>query len=64
MFHRTPILMLFRTLARRMGLLSLRRAAWLRAASEPADLPLVRLGPGGDFTLDWPERPPHRGIVQ
>jgi len=64
MFHRTPILMLFRTLARRMGLLILRRAARLRAASEPSDLPLVRLGPGGDYTRDWPERPPQRGIVQ
>jgi hypothetical protein len=64
MFHRNPILILFRTLARRMGLLSLCRAAWLLAAPEPADLPLVRLGPDGDFTQDWPERPPQRGIVQ
>ncbi|MCX5656566.1 MAG: hypothetical protein NTY65_18165 [Planctomycetota bacterium] len=64
MFHRNPILMLFRTPARRMGLLILRCAAWLRAAPEPADLPLVRLGPGGDFTRDWPERLPQRGIVQ
>ena len=61
MFHRTPILMLFRTLARRMGLLILRRAARPRAASEPSDLPLVRLGPGGDFTWNWPEWPPREG---
>ena len=64
MFHRNPILILFRTLARRMGLLIRRRAAWPRAASEPSDLPLVRLGAGGDFTRDWPERSPQRGIVQ
>ena len=64
MFHLNPILILFRTLARRMGLLILRRAAWPRAAPEPSDLPLVRLGPGGDFTRYWPERPPQRGIVQ
>ena len=64
MFHRTPILMLFRTLARRMGLLILRRAAWPRAEPEPSDLPLVRLGPGGDYTRNWPEWLPQRGIVQ
>ena len=64
MFHRSPILILFRTLARRMGLLILRRVAWPRAEPESAGLPLVRLGPGGDFTRNWPERPPQRGIVQ
>ena len=63
MFHRTPILMLFRTLARRMGLLSLRRAARPAGAPEPADPPLVRLGPGGDYTRYWPQQPPQRGIV-
>jgi hypothetical protein len=60
--HLNPIPLLFRTLARRMGLLIVRRVARLLAA--PADLPLVRLGPGGDFTRYWPERPPQRGIVQ
>jgi hypothetical protein len=64
MFHLNPILMLFRTLARRMGLLILRRAAWPRAEPEPSDLPLVRLGPGGDYTRNWPEWLPQRGIVQ
>jgi hypothetical protein len=59
--HRNPIFILFRTLARRTGLLIVRRVARLLAA--PADLPLVRLGPGGDFTRYWPERPPQRGIV-
>jgi hypothetical protein len=63
MFHRNPILILFRTLARRMepdlrDLLILRRAARPTAAPEPADPPLVRLGPGGDFTRYWPEQPP------
>jgi len=60
--HLNPIPLLFRTLARRMGLLIVRRVARILAA--PADLPLVRLGPGGDFTRYWPERPPQRGIVQ
>ena len=64
MFHRNPILIQFRTLARRMGLLILRRVARPAAAPEPADPSLVRLGPGGDFTRYWPERPPQRGIVQ
>jgi hypothetical protein len=64
MFHRDPILMLFRTLARRMGLLSLRRAARPAGAPEPADPPLVRLGPGGDYTRYWPQQPPRKGIVQ
>ena len=65
MFHRNPILIPFRTLARRMGLLSLRSPGRPRpaAASEPADPSLVRLGPGGDFTRYWPEQPPQRGIV-
>jgi hypothetical protein len=63
MFHRDPILMLFRTLARRMGLLSLRRAARPAGAPEPADPPLVRLGPGGDYTRYWPQQPPPRGSV-
>ena len=75
--HLNPIPILFRTLAQRMGLLSLRRAAWLLAAPEPAAPPLVRLGPGGNFTRYWPDsaspcvagfaeqgRPPQRGIVQ
>jgi len=39
-------------------LLILRRAARPAAAAEPADPPLVRLGPGGDFTRYWPEQPP------
>jgi hypothetical protein len=65
MFHRHPILILFRTLARRLGLLSLRspRRPRLAGAPEPADPPLVRLGPGGDFTRYWPQQPPRRGIV-
>jgi hypothetical protein len=63
MFHRNPILMLFRTLARRVGLLSLRPAARPAGAPEPADPPLVRLGPGGDFTRYWPQQPPQRGSV-
>jgi len=62
MFHRNPILILFLTLARRMGVLILRRAARL-AVPEPADPPLVRLGPGGDFTRYWPQQPPQRGSV-
>jgi len=61
--HRNPILILFRTLARRMGLLILRRVAWLLVAPEPADPALVCLGPGGDFTRYWPERPPQKRIV-
>jgi len=60
--HLNPIPLLFRTLARRMGLLIVRRVARILAA--PADLPLVCLGPGGDFTRYWPEQPPQRGIVQ
>jgi len=63
MFHRHPILILFRTLARRMGLLRLRCAARSAGAPEPADPPLVRLGPGGDYTRYWPQQPPRRGIV-
>jgi hypothetical protein len=65
MFHRNPIFILFRTLARRMGLLILRSPRRPRpaAAPEPADSPLVRLGPGGDFTRYWPQQPPQRGIV-
>jgi len=65
MFHRSPILMLFRTLARRLGLLSLRSPRRPRPAGapEPADPPLVRLGPGGDFTRYWPQQPPQRGSV-
>ena len=57
---RNPILILFRTLARCMGLLSLRspRRPRSAAAPEPADPALVRLGPGGDFTRYWPEQPP------
>ena len=62
--RRNPIFILLRTLARRLGLLILRRVARRFAAPEPADLPLVRLGPGGDFTRHWPERPPQKGIVQ
>jgi len=65
MFHRNPILILFGTLARRMepdlrDLLSLRSPRRPRpaAAPESADPPLVRLGPGGDFTRYWPEQPP------
>jgi hypothetical protein len=27
-------------------------------------LPLVRLGPGGDFMRYWPEQPPQKRIVQ
>ena len=62
--RRNPIFVLLRTLARRIGLLIVRRAARLFAAPEPADLALVRLGPGGDFTRYWPERPPQKRIVQ
>jgi len=62
--RRNPVFVLLRTLARRLGLLILRRVARRFAAPEPADLPLVRLGPGGDFTRDWPEPPPQKGIVQ
>jgi len=65
MFHLNPILILFRTLARRMGLLVLRSPGRPRpaAAPKPADPPPVRLGPGGDFTRYWPQQPPQRGIV-
>ena len=68
MFHRNPILILFRALARRMGHWGLapfhgRRGDGLTPLW-PADPPLVSLGPGGDFTRYWPERPPQRGIVQ
>ena len=62
--RRNPIFVLLRTLARCMGLLILRRAARFFAAPEPADLPLVRLGPGGDFTRYWPQQPLRKGIVQ
>jgi hypothetical protein len=62
--RRNPIFVLLRTLARRLGLPILLRAARLFAAPEPADLPLVRLGPGGDFTRYWPQQPPRKGIVQ
>ena len=61
--HRNPALILFRTLARRMGLLSLLHAARSAGAPEPADPPLVRLGPGGDYTQYWPQQPPRRGIA-
>ncbi len=59
--RRNPIFVLFRTLARRMGFPIRCRAARFLAA--PADLPLVRLGPGGDYTRYWPERPVHRATV-
>jgi len=62
--RRNPIFVLFRTLARRLGLLIVRRVARLFAAPEPAGLALVRLGPGGDFTRYWPQQPPRKGIVQ
>ncbi|MGB2801692.1 MAG: hypothetical protein WBD75_05495 [Phycisphaerae bacterium] len=62
--RRNPIFVLFRTLARCMGLLILLRAARLLAAPEPAGPALVRLGPGGDFTRYWPQQPPQKGIVQ
>ena len=62
--RRNPIFVLLHTLARCMGLLILLRAARLFAAPEPADLPLVRLGPGGDYMRYWPEQPPQKGIVQ
>ena len=61
--RRSPIFVLFRTLARRLGLRILRCAARLFAAPEPADLPLVRLGPGGDFTRYWPQQPPRKETV-
>jgi hypothetical protein len=60
--RRNPIFVLLRTLARRLGLLIRRRVARLFAA--PADLPLVRLGPGGDFTRYWPQQPPRKEVVQ
>jgi len=62
--RRTPIFVLLRTLARRLGLLILRRVARLFAAPEPADPALVRLGPGGDFARYWPERLPQKRTVQ
>jgi len=62
--RRNPIFVLLRTLARRLGLLILRRVARRFAAPEPAGPALVRLGPGGDFTRDWPEPQPQKGIVQ
>lgn len=62
--RRNPIFVLFRTLARRLGLPILRRVAWLFAAPEPADPALVRLGPGGDFMRYWPGQPPRKRIVQ
>jgi len=62
--RRNPIFVLFRTLARRMGLPILLRAARLFAVPEPAGPALVRLGPGGDFTRYWPQQPLRKGIVQ
>ena len=61
--RRNPIFVLFRTLARRLGLLILRRVARRFAAPEPVGPALVRLGPGGDFTRYWPEQPPRKRIV-
>ena len=37
-----------------IGYLVLRRVAQRLAAPRPPEAPLVRIGPGGNFTRDWP----------